>query len=505
MSENNCSKSADLAKENFIKDEPANHVVLSYGGEVFRQNLLKHFENESKNQKSSKYLTAQNVITDEGLIDDLMINDPFNTIKFNTYSKTNRLKFGVENKLRFVSNRRKKFLNCFKKFENILLSKKFSYFLIAILIIDSLSIGLAIDTYEHDIKNNLIALSVLASIQLFALIIFCLEVIVKANYESEIFLKSAWNIFDLALIFVSSIFQAIDVSLLICSFLYENFELKNEILNFLKNFKVFRILKNFKIISQFIEMRIIIVCLTRAMRSVILISILLFIFAFIYAKIGVVLFSNLNLPNEYFPSIYTALLTLFSIMTLDQWWKIFTSSSELQPILSSIYFISWIILASFIFLNLFTGIMVDNFQQIRENVVNSIKIKSLKKSKQSSRNSIRNSSMLENVLSSSKLSFEKNSFKKFNFKSEKEILNQILDEMGNYRSESNDWNKLVREVIDMIKDFPLENQNIIWPEDTLLRYYELMQLMMDNLKERIYLNDMANESLIKMHDRDNFL
>lgn len=74
--------------------------------------------------------------------------------------------------------------------------------------------------------------------------------------------------------------------------------------------------------------------------------------------------------------------------------------------------------------------------------------------------------------------------------------------MRSIRSENRDWNLLIEETCDLITNLA---SSTIWPEDSLLRYYELMQLLMDNLKERVCLIDIANESLLSMHDRDNLI
>ena len=52
------------------------------------------------------------------------------------------------------------------------------------------------------------------------------------------------------------------------------------------------------------------------------------------------------------------MLTLFQLFTLDQWYDIYKEVSEISdPIVSIIYILFWILIGSFVFRNLFVGIM----------------------------------------------------------------------------------------------------------------------------------------------------
>jgi hypothetical protein len=76
--------------------------------------------------------------------------------------------------------------------------------------------------------------------------------------------------------------------------------------------------------------------------------------------------------------------------------------------------------------------------------------------------------------------------------------------MQNKRKINKNWLNSVNKNIDVIEDIISSNKAAtIWPEDTLLHYYSLMQSLMDNLHERMILLEYANNSLLLMHDRDN--
>src|SRR5690349_12886474 len=59
--------------------------------------------------------------------------------------------------------------------------------------------------------------------------------------------------------------------------------------------------------------------------------------------------------------------TLWQILTLDHWQAIMLDLQRvLDPTFTGIYVISWVIIAAFIFRNVFVGIIVDNLSQIAE-------------------------------------------------------------------------------------------------------------------------------------------
>lgn len=95
------------------------------------------------------------------------------------------------------------------------------------------------------------------------------------------------------------------------------------------------------------------------------VGVLLLIFFYIYAVITTRLFAN-DFP-EYFGNLGKSLYTLFQIMTLESW-----SNGIVRPILklypySWIIFISFILIVSFIVLNMTIGIIVDSINKAQAN------------------------------------------------------------------------------------------------------------------------------------------
>ncbi|SPU21935.1 K+ transporter, Kef-type [Niallia circulans] len=85
------------------------------------------------------------------------------------------------------------------------------------------------------------------------------------------------------------------------------------------------------------------------------------IFLYIFAVIGTMLFSELS--PEYFGNLQRTILTLFQIVTLDSW-----SSGLMRPLMEFnqwvwVYFVSFVLVGTFIIFNLFIGVIVNNVEK----------------------------------------------------------------------------------------------------------------------------------------------
>jgi len=91
------------------------------------------------------------------------------------------------------------------------------------------------------------------------------------------------------------------------------------------------------------------------------VSLLLSLLFYIYAVAGVHLFGRADAD---FGSLGTALLTLFRIVTLDNWGDIFNRTATVAPVLKvAIYFVSFIVFGTMIILNLFIGIILNSMSE----------------------------------------------------------------------------------------------------------------------------------------------
>jgi hypothetical protein len=68
-------------------------------------------------------------------------------------------------------------------------------------------------------------------------------------------------------------------------------------------------------------------------------------------------------PRGNFDSFPLAFITIFQVLTLENWQTLLFDSmrSSISPYAISIFYISWIFMGNFILLNLFLAILLDSF------------------------------------------------------------------------------------------------------------------------------------------------
>ena len=137
-----------------------------------------------------------------------------------------------------------------------------------------------------------------------------------------------------------------------------------------KVLRTFRVLRIIRLLRSLKFMNMIIDVLSKTLASFIYIAILLVLFLFIYALLGMKLFGGqFNFPDkEYrqnFDTYNDAFLSVFQILSRSYWFYFvyLMFRSYINHFISALYLISWIFVGNFVFLNLFLAIMLDGFNQ----------------------------------------------------------------------------------------------------------------------------------------------
>ncbi len=180
---------------------------------------------------------------------------------------------------------------------------------------------------------------------IFVTIYFVFEIAIKMVAEKKFinFFKSGWNVFDFTIVVVTLLpleqsgFAAIARML-----------------------RVFRVLRLF---TARPELKAIIDMLIKAIPSIIDIVILMFIIFYIYAIIGNFYFQEL--PSGLWKDFLVSMLTLFRVLTFEDWTDVMYEAMEVYP-LAWVYFVSFVIIAAFVFFNLFVAVIIGEMQKIQE-------------------------------------------------------------------------------------------------------------------------------------------
>lgn len=141
-------------------------------------------------------------------------------------------------------------------------------------------------------------------------------------------------------------------------------------------FRIFRLFRVIKLVKSWKRFQELVSTIVRSFKDVSNFSVLLFLFMFIYTLLGRELFAykvrfdedgnftndkSGNSPRINFDSFTNAIVTIFIVLTGEQWNRIMYDSYLYQKYTALIFFISLIIIGQMILLNLFLAILLENF------------------------------------------------------------------------------------------------------------------------------------------------
>ncbi|MEM8694943.1 MAG: ion transporter [Pseudomonadota bacterium] len=223
------------------------------------------------------------------------------------------------------------------RLQKIVESPRFTGAIMTVIIINAAVIGL--ETVPSIQQNYGGLLSTLDTI---AVTIFVAEIAAKLVVYRHRFFASGWNVFDLVIVAAALIPASREFSVL----------------------RALRILRVLRLISVIPKMRQVVQGLLSAipaMGSVILLLILIF---YVFATMATKLFGE-TFP-QWFGSIGASLYSLFQIMTLESW-----SMGIVRPVMEEypmawIFFVPFILITSFVVLNLFIAIIVNAMHESQD-------------------------------------------------------------------------------------------------------------------------------------------
>ncbi|XP_045890356.1 voltage-dependent N-type calcium channel subunit alpha-1B-like isoform X2 [Micropterus dolomieu] len=220
------------------------------------------------------------------------------------------------------------------------------------------------DFYEAMLKNLNIVFTTL----------FSLECILKIIAFGPLnYLKDAWNVFD----FVTVLGSITDI-------LVTEINTTDRLLN-LSFLRLFRAARLIKLLRQGYTIRILLWTFVQSFKALPYVCLLIAMLFFIYAIIGMQVFGNIELNEDTainhhnnFRTFLQALMLLFRSATGEAWHEIMLSclshracdersgshGKQCGSDFAYFYFVSFIFLCSFLMLNLFVAVIMDNFEYL---------------------------------------------------------------------------------------------------------------------------------------------
>lgn len=219
-------------------------------------------------------------------------------------------------------------------------SRQFEWFILAVIVFNSILLGL--ETSKTIVKHYGNILELINEIVLW---IFVAEVLLKwiaVAPRIQDYFKNGWNVFDFAIVALAFLpaggsFTAIA--------------------------RMARLLRVMRLISAVPNLRMIVQTLLQSIPSMLNVLWLLLAIFYVYAILGYHLFHEHD-PTHW-ESLGTSLLTLFRIVTLEDWTDVMYKGMEISPYMA-FYFVSFVVVGTFVFMNLFIAVMLKNAEQFHE-------------------------------------------------------------------------------------------------------------------------------------------
>ncbi len=218
-------------------------------------------------------------------------------------------------------------------------SRWFQNTIIALILVSAILMGL--ETMDFTLPYR----DLMHAVQQIILGVFVLEIIIKhLAFAPEYyrFYKSGWNVFDLVIVVFALIPAAGQFAMIA---------------------RVLRLLRILRLISALPQLRIIVTTLIRSIPSIFNVVLLLSIVFYIYAVAGYHLFHQHD--PEHWRHLGIALLTLFRIVTLEDWTDVMYTAMEMNGY-AWIYFVSFVVLGTFVVINLFIAVVLDSLESAKQ-------------------------------------------------------------------------------------------------------------------------------------------
>ncbi|XP_072935176.1 voltage-dependent calcium channel type A subunit alpha-1 isoform X2 [Epargyreus clarus] len=248
----------------------------------------------------------------------------------------------------------------------IVVSTPFEYFIMALIVLNTLLLMMKYYN-QNDLYSDILKYSNMGFTGMFSV-----ETVLKIiAYGVKNFFKDPWNTFD----FITVIGSIIDA--LIMEFGENTFNV-----GFLRLFRAARLIK---LLRQGYTIRILLWTFVQSFKALPYVCLLIAMLFFIYAIIGMQVFGNIELSAEHdmnrhnnFRSFIQALMLLFRCATGESWPNIMLAclkakcdkdagkppNEECGSTLAYAYFVSFIFFCSFLMLNLFVAVIMDNFDYL---------------------------------------------------------------------------------------------------------------------------------------------
>ena len=211
------------------------------------------------------------------------------------------------------------------------------YFITTLIVLNAIILGL--ETVPAAMQHYG---SILLAADRFILGVFVVEILLRIYAHRLAFFRDPWSIFDFSVVAIALVPASGPLAVL----------------------RALRILRVLRLLTLVPSMRRVVGALLGSIPGLSSIALVLLLIYYVFAVIATKLFGE-NFP-QWFGSIGESLYSLFQIMTLESWSMGIVRPVMVEHPLAWIFFITFILIATFTMLNLFIAIIVNAMQTFTE-------------------------------------------------------------------------------------------------------------------------------------------
>ncbi|XP_023370086.1 cation channel sperm-associated protein 2 isoform X3 [Otolemur garnettii] len=332
----------------------------------------------------------------------------------------------------------------------------------------------------------------------FILLIFILEILLMWLSSFLLFWKSAWNVFDFIVTMLSLLPEIVVLGGVTSQSVWLQF------------LRICRVLRSLKLFARFRQIRVIILALVRALKSMTFLLMLLLIFFYIFAVTGVHFFAEYTRSTRqdleyhlFFSDLMNSLVTVFILFTLDHWyallqdiWKV----PEVGRLFSSLrQNLSPEAIRS-------SHSKMDTSRPSRQMVSSEAYEDEFKTNEaEEGVDDFKSIDTKEETIGVSKTEEISSKEKQYPLSSSSSSISSSSSSSSESRYteliEKLDWETLVHQNLPGLMEMD-QDDRVVWPRDSLFRYFELLEKLQYNLEERKKLQEFAVQALMNFEDKE---
>ncbi len=221
-------------------------------------------------------------------------------------------------------------------------SSIFSIFIVVVILTNAVIIGM--ETYPAMLTRFGPFLHFADSIILGIFVVEIVLKIIACRRRPQDFFRDGWNVFDFIIVAAAFV---------------PGIENQTTIL------RLIRLLRVLRLMSALPSMQVMVVAVIHSIPAIGQMALLASLLFYVYAVIGQTWF-GMHDP-QYWGTIHIALLSLFRVLTLEDWTDLMYSTMEAYPY-SWIFFVSFVLFATFVIFNMLIGVILNSMDEARKTI-----------------------------------------------------------------------------------------------------------------------------------------